>query len=416
MHYQSIQKIFSQHVSKGIYIFFSNILEKFTFFILFVILARRFSGKTYGHVTACFAFANLLMTFFEFGFSTYFQRETASGNKELKNEFNQAFTTRVLLFVPFYIMAMLYFKYSSIYYSRASMLLSSAVFVYSICGLFNAVLFGKEAYKQSFLLLLFSRLSMVVGIISVIEIGKGFTTVAGIFVLSGLIHLISLFWYVNKYDFRPHFTMLSWSMLRRMLAASLPLGLSIVFVWTYDRVDILLLRYFKGDIIIALYAVAYSLYKAPQAFSNFIFTPLFSDLSKEFAGRGKINKSHIYHKIWVLTASLLPFIAVGFLMAEFITSTIYGSFYAQAAPYFKVLLFALPGLLLNNFTGIILNSARKEQITTQCVFAVALANIIFNIIAIPKIGVWGAVYSTIFTEYLTFLLQLYFIKKYRILD
>ncbi len=54
---------------KGRYVLFANMLEKVSFFLLFLIIARTYSKDVYGNVVALFALFNILMSFFDFGFN-----------------------------------------------------------------------------------------------------------------------------------------------------------------------------------------------------------------------------------------------------------------------------------------------------------------------------------------------------------
>jgi O-antigen/teichoic acid export membrane protein len=63
-----------------------------------------------------------------------------------------------------------------------------------------------------------------------------------------------------------------YSVLKKILYSSVPIGIGIIFVLVYDRIDILIIERFLSFEAVAVYSIAYSLYKIPTIISGVILT------------------------------------------------------------------------------------------------------------------------------------------------
>ena len=191
------------------------------------------------------------------------------------------------------------------------------------------------------------------------------------------------------------------------------MGLGVFFVVVYDRVDILLIQRIIGAESVGIYAVAYSLYKIPYLFSGIFLTPLYSDLSAEFEMKKRIS----YEKVKKLTLFLIFFYLLAIIVVSFSAETlvelVYGKKYFLSVNILKLLVIALPFLFLNNLTGVILNSIKREKNAFYSTMIASLLNVLVNILLLNLIGLVGAVISTIITEILVFLIQLSYILKFK---
>ena len=359
--------------------------------------------------------ASQIFSFFEGGLNFYFQRESAVANPHLPRELNNGFNLRILLFIPFIIINFIYFTLTGNAYVYTSIIISIAVFLFSINNLFNAVLFGKNEYRNSFIYLLFSRSILILIFITAFFSKVNTQYIASIFALSGLVHCILLIRDLRKRDIHINIAWIEFPIIRRIFISALPMGIGMIMVWVYDRIDVVIIQDFLGNANVAIYAVAYSLFKLPQSFANFLLTPLFSEFSSIYMLKGYLPAKLVTNKVLILITFIVPIIFIVYYLSTFIIPFLYGDSYISSVPLLKLLIFCLPGLLLNNFTGTTLNSCRKERAVTISVFWAATVNIVLNIVLIPLIGLMGAVIASIITEYFTFMYQFIYIVSYDLL-
>jgi O-antigen/teichoic acid export membrane protein len=228
--------------------------------------------------------------------------------------------------------------------------------------------------------------------------------------LGAVIQLILILHYLRKEKLKISLQKFQFSILKKILSASLPIGMGIFFVFVYDKVDILLIQNILNPEAVAVYSVGYSIYKLPLILISTILIPLFTELSSQYKSSGAINIGTIKAAGFYLLIYSFIVIAVFFFSAGIFVNIIFGSKYFASINVAKVLSLALPGLFLNNLTGVVLNSIRKERFPLYTTILGMLVNICTNILFIPVFGIYGAVWATILAESIVFLLQAYLLK------
>lgn len=405
---QTYHTIISQ-LHHGKYVLFANLLERTTFFVLMLFIARMFPKSEYGFIATIFAFANIVHAGIEFGFTFYFQREAAAKNTELQKQLSHALNFRFVLLLPFLLVIFLYFFVQDAYHPYLLFVIALSAFFFGVNVMLNAVLYGKQHYKTSFNLLFISRILLVMLFGCFYFLLGDLTTMMLAFPVAAIIHFALLFSYLKKTGIPIRIRFPDFRVIRKIFRSSVPMALGVLFVMTYDKIDIILIEGYLDLTAVAIYAVAYTVYKLPQLFSGVALTPLFSKMSAFYAEKEYLSRADIKKPLTILlmlsAGSLLFFSAVG---AEFIT-LLYGYGYFESSYYLLYLAIGVPGILLNNMTGVLLNSCRYEKVAMYSALAGAVFNIVLNIILLPLYGLLGAVFATIATEYCILLIQYLFI-------
>jgi O-antigen/teichoic acid export membrane protein len=404
---------FTHLLRRGQYIFYTTLIEKIIFFIIFVILARKYSVSEYGVLTSVFVIGYILVSFFELGFSNYFQRRTASDLTKSVEEFNSAFTFRVITYFIILLIIYLYKYWDSNFNITLSVIIVTSLFIFNTNWLLIKIFYGLNEYGSVFKRFFVSRCILIVSAGLLILTDLSLTLFSMSFFISGLTEFILLAVLLKQredYSFR---ISLKGDILKRIFASSFPMGLGIFFVVVYDRIDILLIQNIIGLESVSFYAVAYSFYKIPYLIGAVFLTPLYTDLSAEFELKKKIDYDRIKKLGLFLIIFCILSVTVVYFLSDFLIEYIYGEKYILSAEILKLLVIALPFLFLNNLTGVTLNSIRKEKLAFYSATIATLFNLLLNISLLNIIGIVGAVISTILTELLIFLIQLNYIMKYK---
>jgi len=196
-----------------------------------------------------------------------------------------------------------------------------------------------------------------------------------------------------------------------ILRSSLQIGTGLIFVTIYDRADIILLQLFMNYSDVAIYAVSYSLFRSFQIFGSSVLLPAYTKYSGIFGRNGHLEIRDIKKEFYTLVALSAIFILIACVFGEWVITLLYGSSYNYSSIIFIALMFAIPGVFLNNLTGVISNSTRQEKIPLVTTGVGVLVGIGCNILLIPLIGLYGAVSATIITEYSVFIFQLILLRK-----
>ncbi len=408
MTFNKLEKI-KIHFDSGQFVFAYSLLDKFTYFIIYLILARTLSQNEYGFIVTIFAFTNILQVVFDFGFPFYLQREAATKNN-IKSKLNTALAFKLLTFIIYLIIPIVYFK--SIPNSSAIsglfliIIISIINYFVGINGMLNAALYGNLYYKQSFIALFISRIFLIIIFILLSLLKVQAEILFLIFFISLLFHFFLENKYLKKLKIPLNLKEFNWKELKEIFPSSIKIGLGLIFVLIYDRIDIIILQNYIGLESVAIYSIAYSLFRGLQIFSAPLFMPRYTNYSNTFSIKKYISFKEVKNTFFIILLLSVIMILFTFILAKPIILFLYSSKYFSSINILQWLSIALLGVFLNNYTGIISNSIRKEIIPLISTAICAVLNIVLNLILIPKYGIMGAVISTIITEYLVFFTQL----------
>jgi len=405
-----IIQTFKDLFKSGKYFLLNSLIEKLVYFIFFALLARMMIPEFYGQIIAVNAFSNILSSFFEFGLGFYIQREAAISRDKTDRIVATSIIIKIIGFFIIIPTVIIYFHNSSI-----SILLILALslinYLVSSFSIFTGMLFGMQKFNRVFMSLLKARLIFLSLIALTIVLSPRFE-----YLISAL--FISTVFY-GYYIVKESFQFIKPGLIKNiglddifsLIKVAAPFGLGVMFVWIYDRVDVLFLEKFVGLKAVADYSVAYSVYKLPTILSGILLMPWYSKMSKEFSLKKKIEITEIINVGGILIFIAIVFILCFVLGGGEIIGLIFGGRYETSAWILALLSIALPGLFLNNLTGVTLNSMRKESLATMAAGAGVSLNIVCNLFLVQKYGIKGAIYSTIIAEYIVLILQTYFIIK-----
>ena len=401
---------FNELFKSGKYFLLNSLIEKLVYFVFFALLARMMVPEFYGQIIAVNAFSNILSSFFEFGLGFYIQREAAISRDKTDRIVATSIIIKIIGFFIIIPTVIIYFHNSSI-----SILLILALslinYLVSSFSIFTGMLFGMQKFNRVFMSLLKARLIFLSLIALTIVLSPRFE-----YLISAL--FISTVFY-GYYIVKESFQFIKPGLIKNiglddifsLIKVAAPFGLGVMFVWIYDRVDVLFLEKFVGLKAVADYSVAYSVYKLPTILSGILLMPWYSKMSKEFSLKKKIEITEIINVGGILIFIAIVFILCFVLGGGEIIGLIFGGRYETSAWILALLSIALPGLFLNNLTGVTLNSMRKESLATMAAGAGVSLNIVCNLFLVQKYGIKGAIYSTIIAEYIVLILQTYFIIK-----
>jgi O-antigen/teichoic acid export membrane protein len=397
-------------IKKGQYSFYTNVIEKISFFIFFVFLARVSSLNDYGNMIAVFALANILSYMLEFGFGAYLQRESSSDTNVLAGEYSIIVVAKIILFPLYLVICTVYIIVTNGAGIFIVFLVCTLIYVLNFNSTLNGILYGKSRYRESFIAQASGKIIFVIFTLLTLLVIRNFYCLIILMLLGAVIQLILILHYLRKEKLKISLQKFQFSILKKILSASLPIGMGIFFVFVYDKVDILLIQNILNPEAVAVYSVGYSIYKLPLILISTILIPLFTELSSQYKSSGAINIGTIKAAGFYLLIYSFIVIAVFFFSAGIFVNIIFGSKYFASINVAKVLSLALPGLFLNNLTGVVLNSIRKERFPLYTTILGMLVNICTNILFIPVFGIYGAVWATILAESIVFLLQAYLLK------
>ena len=328
---------------RGQFVFYMSFIEKLIYFIIFILLARKFSIAEYGSIISIFALGNILVTMFELGLGNYFQRKIASDKSNLVEEVNSVLAFRFVSYLIIILSSTLYFPKDFVNLALVFTIMS-AIFIFSTNWILIKIFYGLDGldkYRFVFYRFLVSRVVLIIGVMILIPLNVSLTVIMTAFLITAILEFSLLFYSLVRIKLIKFRIELRIEVLRRILLFSIPMGLSVFFVVVYDRIDIILIQKIISTESVSFYAIAYSLYKIPSIVIPIVLTPLFTDLSSEFKLKKKINFSKLKGISLLLFVFAVFSIIIIYIFADTIIGFTYGLKYLSSTPGDGNLTFAL---------------------------------------------------------------------------
>lgn len=403
---RAFQESIKTYFDQGKYIFLYNIFERLTFFAFYISIARYVDKDLYGLVVSVSAFTNILASIFDLGLPFYIQRESALGRFSEEDLVNVLFF-KFLMIIFSSSLSVIYFWNERGFFFLI-LLISFINFYQSINQILVFYFYGKEKFKESFYSILITRILLFPLFILSVKFKLDISIVLIIFinVIIFQTYYLLKFGEIKFYNLIGNLNLIKFI---KVIRNSLPIGLSLIFIIIYERLDILLLRYFTNYLDVAIYSVSSSIFRNSKIISSSMVLYSYNIFSKEFLNKVKFNFTIIKNELILLNIFSFILILSFNFYGEEIISFLYGESFVSSAIYLASLSFAIPFIFMNNFYGIILNSNNLETKTMLALLCGLILNTTLNILLIPKLKIQGAVISTILTELIVLLFLSYFI-------
>jgi len=193
-----------------------------------------------------------------------------------------------------------------------------------------------------------------------------------------------------------------------------PLGLSLLFLAIYNRIDVLMLSLMVNLDAVGRYSAAYRLTWAlaiiPDALAFTLF-PIMSGFYKK--SEEALKKTHAL-AFRYLTIIFVPIAFGTTILSERILFHIYGADYLNEGIVLTLIALMWGALLifLNLISSNMLNSIHRQNYVVGAILAGVLVNVTANLLLIPRYSFFGAAIATLFTEIVTFILFYVLVKKF----
>ncbi len=253
-------------------------------------------------------------------------------------------------------------------------------------------------------------LSVALGVV-VLVAGYGFIGLAMVSILTNLFTL-GTFWYLVRATlFTPRWEP-DRKLVRWMFFESFPLMLNNLLSSLFFRIDILILKPFKGDAVVGYYQTAYKFIDALNFIPSNFTLAIFPALSRMAA-----DAKDAMLRAYVLSLKILLWIAlpitVGtmFIARELILFFGGEAYLPDSQITLQVLIWFLPFSFINSVTHYVLIALGQQRFLTKAFIIGVAFNITANLLAIPPLSYVGASLVTILSEMVLLVPFYYAVRK-----
>ncbi len=380
-------------------------------FLVSLLIARYFGVRGFGEYSKATTFIAIFYLFADFGINAVVLKEINDKPREEKKIIGNLFGLRMLLGIFLTIIAVLitfFLPYDSSRNEGFTPLSKMAIFALCPLILYQAYVNTVSAIFQKnlkyermaiagflgsvatliavFILLLFKNS------LPVVMLGYLFGAVIGVLFYQLLVKKVfadfSLFFSVEK--------------MKKIIIASIPLGLTLIFNLVYFRADIFILTYYRTTSEVGVYGLAYKFFEfaltIPALFANSLY-PILLNRSKD---KQVFKQTTFKAGGFLLLMSF--FVMVFFYVSSPLLVLIRDDFYPSIS-ILRTLSFSMPFFFLSSLFMWILITYGKNKQLLYIYFLGMIVNLLLNFLFIPLYGINAAVVITILSEFLIMILS-----------
>ncbi|MCZ6594207.1 MAG: flippase [Bacteroidetes bacterium] len=386
---------------------FSNVFN----FILIIIAARYLGDSEYGIFSFALAFVLIFELFVDLGLRQNLVREVSRYKNKAKYYLGNIITIKIVLsFIVFCTIALLInISGKSPTVKMAVYVLGLSTIVKSFQLIFRSLFqafghFELEAFSEYV-----EKISIFILGIAILQFGHGIIVFSFVFLLARVLNLIMLILLtLKKIHVIPKlkFTFPLWI---ELIKKSFPFAISSILVAIYFYIDTVMLSFMKSDAEVGWYSAAYRIIEGLVLFPVALCAGIFPSMSI-FHLTSKDAVIELFKKAnkYMLVTSI-PIAILGTVMSKQIILSLYGNAFFNSIISLKILVWATLFLFLGALTSYVLASIDKQWVVVLSTGVGVIVNVLLNLVLIPKYSYIGTSISTVVTEFIVFIINVFYL-------
>jgi len=385
----------------------SQIISRLLAFFYVMYTARYLGAKGFGILSFALAFTGIFGVFTDLGLGQLTIREVAR-DKSLVSKYlaNISVMKVILATITFGLIVLLI---NLLGYPKQTIeivyLIALSVIFGAFTQMFNSIFQAFERMEYVSLGQILKSILVLSGVIFAIKQGFGVISFASLFLIASIIVLVYSLLILRWKFANPVFTSanklleVDWSFWKPTIKEALPFGLTGIFVTIYYWIDSVMLSLMKGNEVVGWYNAAYRLMLVLLFIPSALNVAVFPVMSRLYISSEKSLKfaANRYFKYMAIIG--IP-IGVGTtLLARRIILLIFGAEYINSIIALQILVWSSIFLFLSSAFARLLETSNRQIIITKITVINASANVVLNLILIPRFSYIGASIATVITEF-----------------
>lgn len=373
-----------------------NVAASVTAMVSSMVLARTLGVADYGRYSLVFLYASLFQGLASFGLDDVLTRELSRGRAPTGQLLGNAVLLRLGLSAAVVLAcAAAAWGEPDRRVAWGTVLAVSPLLLSGLYGPLWSVLAARMEFPLREAIVVASRAAEVVLVVAFALAGAGFLTLVGVTAAAQTVPLALTLWLIRdrarpvlRYD--PQTA-------RALLTQAAPLGLASVVALVYGRVDGVLLGRLAGYEAVGLYSAAYKFLNLVLSLPYVVNAAVFPVLSRVEEDRATVQV--VFQRTFDYLILVAFPLAVGTtFLAPSVVRLVYGPGFAPAAEPLRVLLWAAGVLFAGRTCRQLLVAAGLQGTHLVLLAGGAGANVLLNLWWIPRWGMVGAAWATLWAE------------------
>lgn len=390
-------------------------VQSLTAFFIPVYLARLASAELLGQYATIITLAGLFSTLARFGLPSLLIREIArrrDNPEQVDKLVNAAIgLTSILSIIAFGLLLVIgiLLNYQSILL-RACVLAGIALGIEAVAYMIEASFRGREKMEWSAVIIAAIEGTFLILALITVPLRATIDWLMVAYLVSRVISLAVGIW-IYRARFGKLYPTIDKELWTSLFKASLPFAITNGLSSVYVRVDVVFLSYLTTSAIVGLYEAANNLTVRLNVLARTVSIALYPFLSAEFAKNKQSLQRYTGRTIRLLVIPSAMIAAVLWAFGDRIVIMVYGDKFLAAAQAVKWLALIMPIKFIDTSLEVALSASNREGKRAIAVLVAALANLLFDFILIPKYGLMGAVYETLLTEAVLFVMYIWYLRN-----
>ena len=391
-------------IANASWLVLAEAINKATFFVITIIIARSFGSETFGQFNYVISFVLIFSVLADFGINNLVIREVARNKEMAPKLISNSLVVKIFLSVLTLIVII-----SSTFFIKKPFAVNVMIYIlafYTIINSYNT--FSKSIYrafesmKHETLLKFIESLVLIFLVIITVLFYKNIYLLTSCFAAAALITFLASLKIIERF-----FTKFKFSYDKKtiifLLKEGLPFALAGVFVTVYFNIDTLMVSWIRGDTETGLYSAAYNFIFAALLVPSLLGASLYPVLARD-AQDGKLIKRKIFTNYLLFLGMGVVGTILLLLLGKLLIALFFGQAYLRSFDSLKILALILPFSYACDYIGVVLASINRQSIGTIVVFFVALFNIFLNFYLVKQDGYIGASYATLISFAIMFVI------------
>lgn len=260
-----------------------------------------------------------------------------------------------------------------------------------------------------------SRITLVTGLALGICFSTPFLGIMSIITLAGVMYTLTM----GIIFYKDKVLHLAWDMpvWREIALQSWPITVAVLFNVVYLRSDTVILSLFRDQVEVGIYGAAYRVIDIIAQTALMIMGIMLPLLTSAYTKR-LTNEFHdrFSQSVSIMALLGLPMVAGLLMLGHPIIEFIGGTRYNESGTILQILALALLGIFLGSIFGHMAVATNTQHKTLWIYALTAVLTLTGYFVMIPRFGIYGAAWMSVFSEWLTGILLclslIYFTKEH----
>ena len=378
-------------------------------FVSVGLLTRYLGQEGFGNYSLVFVYLSIFGILADFGLQLTMVRELAKENKKNSAIYGTYLWLKIILVILSTLLAyffLIFFPYSQ--FLKIAIVITSFGFALGALNNYGMVIFQTNLRLDLLTLADVVTKITTVGLIALfVFLKSGFYSILNTVLIGNLVGSLLIVIILKKFiifNFQFDF-----SLAKKIIRKSLPVGLISILAFLYFKIDTLILSIFRNPSEIGIYSLAYKIIENLLVLWGFYMATVYPLLSK-FLGEKKDHQAKV---LWQKSLVLAVFSGIfvlfaGWILAPLAIRILGGVEFKESILALRILLLGLPLFFLNNLFYHTFLAKEKIVPILLAISTSLVFNLILNLTLIPRWGYLAAAFNTVITE--GYLLSFYLIK------